>query len=372
MAETKKPTKNDLASEVVWTGKSDRKARNTEQSWAPTRIQMAGGAAKPKPPAQPRPQAKPAAPQAATPRPAAPPAQPQAKKPEPPRAAPAPKPTPAAPKPATPKPAPKPAPAPAPQAKRPATPPTAKKPETPKAAPAPSGPAPQARTSEPPKPAAKPIPSGRLPSPHEQSEKLAKTVVVSFVDRIKQEATRKGGSLSLDDIAALDEEFAQRTIALQTAFEKTFDEYIRAARSSGADWQPREDALHRLVVSAFERQLAAPGESRPGSLSRRVLPGFFMAMGLMMGPDAMSAFNRRAKMLVTRNKVDGDEPATWVRVMQDPEAEVLRLEALVAIAVHFANPDRRATWFVDMVNNSLAEAGNDDPRGRMAAVATGL
>ena len=186
-------------------------------------------------------------------------------------------------------------------------------------------------------------------------------MVVSFVDRIKQEATRKGGSLSLNDIAALDEEFAQRTVACKPAFEKTFDEYIRAARSSGADWHPREGRAAPSGGQRLRTPTGAPGESRPGSLSRRVLPGFFMAMGLMMGPDAMSAFDRRAKILVQRNRVDGDEPATWDRVMQDPEAEVLRLEALVAIAVHFANPDRRAAWFVDMVNNSLAEASGDEP-----------
>lgn len=359
MADKGKSSKDSLASEVVWTGKSDRKALNSEHSWAPTRIQMASGEGKPKaPPAVPPASAQPAARPASPPKPAAPkptPPKPAAApaRPAPPPAPPAAKPVPPPPKPAV-APAPKPAAAPAP---KPAAPPPPR--PAPAAAPRPAAPAPAAPRPAPvaarPAPAPK-APMGRLPSPQEQSERLAKTVVGTFVERIKQEAGRKGGTLTLEDIAALDEEFAQRTVALQTAFEKTFDEYIRAARADET-WLPREDPLRRLVVSAFDHLLADETQAgKPGALSRRLLPGFFMAMGLMMGPDAVESFERRAKTIVSRNRLLNDEAKTWARVLEDPEAASLRLEALVAIAVHFANPDKRAAWFVDMVNNYLPEA----------------
>ena len=124
-----KARKGRFGVRVVWTGKSDRKARNTEQSWAPTRIHMASGAAETQAArnaapagqtgrAENRDSARPTAAGEATRNAAAGEATGSPRKPQP-----APKPAPAAPPPQA-KPA---APKPAPQAKRPEPPKAAAK-----------------------------------------------------------------------------------------------------------------------------------------------------------------------------------------------------------------------------------------------------
>jgi len=69
-----------------------------------------------------------------------------------------------------------------------------------------------------PKPAPKPMrkPKARarkksLPNPALQSRALAETVVTSMVGRMKAEATKKGGMLTIADINALDTEFKSET-----------------------------------------------------------------------------------------------------------------------------------------------------------------
>ncbi len=186
---------------------------------------------------------------------------------------------------------------------------------------------------------------------------IAQTVVGSFVDRMKAEATRKGGRLSLDDISALDEEFGKKTAALEVLFEKTFEEYAQSY-ANGAAEERRANPFDRLIVGPFEQLLTgAPGPSAAkGGISRRIMPGFFMAMSMMLGPESMTDFHNRAEAIFDhRSKTRGeiDWPAFF------SEAKDLRLDVLIAMAVHFSKPDKRAAWFLDMINNHLSPPESD-------------
>ncbi|HEC14874.1 MAG TPA: hypothetical protein ENI72_03860, partial [Rhodospirillales bacterium] len=67
-----------------------------------------------------------------------------------------------------------------------------------------------------------------IPPATSQSQALAETVVGSFLDRLTAEANKKGGTLTVDDLKNLDQEFQKKTRALQTVFEKFFEDYIQA------------------------------------------------------------------------------------------------------------------------------------------------
>ena len=49
----------------------------------------------------------------------------------------------------------------------------------------------------------------------------------------------------------------------------------------------------------------------------------------------------------------------WQTFAADAETRVLLSDALVAMAVHFANPDKRAAWVIDMINNHLSPAESE-------------
>lgn len=246
---------------------------------------------------------------------------------------------------------------------QPAAPPPSTKPAKP-APSAPAAPPPQAKV--PPKPAPvqakpQPKPQARASTAREKSRVIAKTVVGSFVERMKTEAQRKGGTLTLKDIEALDHEFEQKTAALETLFEKTFEEYARSLSKEGGQEERRHHPFDRLIVSPFEKMLA--GGAGPtiakGGISRRILPGFFMAVNMMMGPDVMADFRVRAEKVFDR--VDRGDELNWDNFLDNPEARDLRMDALISMAVHFANPDKRAHWFMDLINSHLA-APETDPQ----------
>ena len=156
--------KSKRVQEVVWTGKSDRRMRTDSEFFEPAKTETGRTVYKA---SQDAPKAPEAEAVRVTPRPAVPP--PSAK--------------PAQPAPAAKAPPPK---------VRPAS-------EISKSAPSPAKP--------------RPAPLPRMSTPREQSRVIAKTVVGSFVERMKTEAQRKGGSLTLKDIEALDQEFEQKTAA---------------------------------------------------------------------------------------------------------------------------------------------------------------
>ena len=242
----------------------------------------------------------------------------------------------------------------------PAAMPVAKAPSAAPVAKAPSAAPQTARSAPSPAPAAKPNPApapAQSVSAREKGRVIAQTVVGSFVDRMKAEAQRKGGSLSLNDIEALDQEFEEKTAALEVLFEKTFEEYARSyAKDAGEE--RRHHPFDRLIVGPLERLLAGNkgSSTAKGGISRRIMPGFFMAMNMMMGPDVMADYRTKAEVIFARvNKAGGG--TDWKAYFA--EAKDLRLDALIAMAVHFANPDKRAAWFLDMVNDHLSPADTD-------------
>ena len=86
------------------------------------------------------------------------------------------------------------------------------------------------------------------------------------------------------------------------------------------------------------------------------MPGFFMALNMMLGQDEVATFRAKAEAVFDRvNKSDGavDWPAFFTA------AKDVRLDVLIAMAVHFSRPDKRAAWFLDMINDHLSPADTD-------------
>jgi hypothetical protein len=196
-----------------------------------------------------------------------------------------------------------------------------------------------------------------IPSPAEQSRALAVTVVASFGNRMKAEALRKGGVLNSDDINALDNEFKEKIDVLQAMFEKSFEDYVVARERAVWD-QKRDFPFDRQIVDKFSHLFPSPvGLSlADGAVSRRVLPGFFVALNLMLGEEATEGYQNRCRAAVDRLKGEHGREFTWEDVQDDKEIEETTIDAVVAMAEHFEDLDKRADWFINVVNSHLAPA----------------
>ena len=135
-------------------------------------------------------------------------------------------------------------------------------------------------------------PEANLPTPTSQSKALAEAVVSSFVDRLIAEATRKGGYLTVRDLQEMNRGFEKKSEALQAVFEKSFEEYVRARERAAWD-RAREYPYDREMVERFAHVFPEKSDDPQSEIliSRRMLPGFFMATTMILGPGSGRGFS---------------------------------------------------------------------------------
>jgi hypothetical protein len=175
---------------------------------------------------------------------------------------------------------------------------------------------------------------------------------MGIFDRLRHEARARGGKLTLADLERLADDFHDKSAALRQAFEMTFEAYARA-RERAKVAQNRQYPFNRLLVRRFEHLLAR-GDG-PG-IPRRVLPGFFMAVEMMLGPQVHDAYQEHCRAIVERIREAQGGKFGWPDLYADAEAATLAFDALVAMAAYFADFDKRARWFLTVVNGNLGPA----------------
>ncbi len=218
---------------------------------------------------------------------------------------------------------------------------------------------PQPQPAATPKPVAKP----KMPtdaSPAGQSKAMAETVVGSFVDQLTKKAQARGGYLTVQDLQTMNQEFQEKTVALQSVFERSFEDYVEARERSSWD-QARNFPFDRLIVKKFS-YLFAEGKAlmtARNTLSRRMLPGFFMAVNMMMGPDATEDYQEKCRKIVNAIRAKRGQAFTWEEAYKNAAANKVVQDAMITIALQFENLEKRSIWFIDLVNNHLAPTDED-------------
>ncbi len=224
-------------------------------------------------------------------------------------------------------------------------------PAQPPPAPPPAQPLAPVKTEPPPKP------EFDLSTAKGASDALANTMVQSFVDRMKAAAEAKGGHLTVQDMEDMQDDFDRQTRALSGALEKSFEAYVKAQERS--DWdQQRNFPFDRLVVKKFASLFKDGDALGPDDICRRMLPGFFVALGMMLGPEVVEEYQQQLRAVVDRVR-SGGGVFNWGAVYKDPSAKDISLAAEVAVAQHFDEYDKRSEWFINMVNGHLTPVGVD-------------
>lgn len=218
-----------------------------------------------------------------------------------------------------------------------------------------------------PKPAPKPIeqakPAAALKKPapvavknpasaKEVSQALAVGAVGSMVDQMKAAAHAKGGMLSIQDIDAMQVEFAAKAKDMQAQLESAFVNYADARERMQFD-QERDDPFYRLLVKSVSSHFKEQASRK--TPSRRMLPGFFIAVDMLLGPDVVSNHQERCRSIIARLREEsGDDSFDWDVFYAERDALTVSLDAQVLIAAQFKEYDRRMNWFLTIVNSNLA------------------
>ncbi len=227
--------------------------------------------------------------------------------------------------------------------------------------PQPAAPPPAPPPAPAPKPAKKPAPPADT-SPAGQSKAMAETVVGSFVDRLTRKAQASGGYLTVQDLQSMNQEFQEKAAALQSVFEQSFEDYVEARERSSWD-QSRNFPFDRLIVKKFSYLFEKDEALMTGgdTLSRRMLPGFFMAVKMMMGPDATEDYQEKCRKIVNAIRAKRGQAFTWDDAYKNAAANKVVQDAMITIALQFENLQKRSIWFIDLVNAHLAPVGEGAP-----------
>ncbi|MBO6518528.1 MAG: hypothetical protein JJ900_16710 [Rhodospirillales bacterium] len=215
-----------------------------------------------------------------------------------------------------------------------------------------------------PAPAAQAAPAAAKPAPQSppkpknpasakaQSKAIATNAVGSLVDEMKQKAASNGGMLSMHDLDSMQSSFDRKAQEMQAQIEASLDEYADARDKVKWD-KERVDPFYRLIVKPFAHLFAeSPGRK---TVTRRMLPGYFMAIRMLLGPDNVAAYDERCRNIVARLRSESDsEFFDWDSFYTERDALTVRLDAQMIIASHFSDFDKRADWFITLVNSNLA------------------
>jgi hypothetical protein len=199
-------------------------------------------------------------------------------------------------------------------------------------------------------------------------EAIANTMIGHFATRLEVEAGRRGGQLSAEDIRDLAERFmAEEATRFQPALQRSWESCTRMREAR--QWESaRHNPFDRLLAKPFAH-LFPPRQGDDGGqgvLSRRLLPGFHLAVDKMIGPALFEQCQRKSQAILERHR-QSDGCHDWDAIHADPDAHALTADVLVVVAHYFGNFERRRDWFIALVNSHLgpAVAGPDDARWQL-------
>jgi hypothetical protein len=182
------------------------------------------------------------------------------------------------------------------------------------------------------------------------------TMVGHFATRLEVEAAKAGGSLTAAQIRVLAQRFVDTEQSrFKAYYQRAWDECTQTRevlKWEGERDQPFERILMRRFAHLFPPRSGDDGGE--GILSRRMIPGFHVAVGMMIGPTLFEQCRKRSAAILERHPgTNGGHD--WRAIHADAEARLLIDDILMVVAHYFADFRKRRIWFVDLVNSRLAQ-----------------
>ena len=211
----------------------------------------------------------------------------------------------------------------------------------------------------------KPTPKIKNPaSSKDVSKAMVADTMGSVVGSLREKAMQNGGTLSIRDIDAMEQDLAVKSQQIEAQFEAALEDY--AAAIDQQKWNlERANPFSRLMVKPFSHLFKEP----PGrkSVHRRVLPGFYKTTSMLLGPETIAKYNERCEGIVARVQAGLDDtPFDWEMVYNEKDALTVSLDAQLLIAAGFQDFDKRLKWYMDLVNSNLTPPADDASAGERA------
>lgn len=201
-------------------------------------------------------------------------------------------------------------------------------------------------------------------SVHEHAEELGEALYAKFMHILKKQAAESTGPLDDADIEAMGQAFRAELETIEAVFVKAVEDYAEARERTRVE-KSRTHHFQRLLVHNFEHRFTddAKLHEQPEKLSRRMLPGFFNMLQLMLGERRLARFEKDAQDVVDKLRDKNSGKLDWAEVYRSPGARTLCFQAEVEIAKHFTEVEKRLNWMVAVLNANLIPAAKGTRAG---------
>ncbi|MEE2960461.1 MAG: hypothetical protein VYA34_06930 [Myxococcota bacterium] len=117
------------------------------------------------------------------------------------------------------------------------------------------------------------------------------------------------------------------------------------------------DPFGRIIVAPFAKLFQiAPSENnakKDTPLSRRFLPGFFVAIRLMIGGDLYERLHQQAQHILEEHRhrfPNQDDEEFWKTIYKDSRSREIQANLYSVVASRFSPFEKRLDWFLNIIN----------------------
>ncbi|MFC1672606.1 hypothetical protein ACFL12_00490 [Pseudomonadota bacterium] len=185
---------------------------------------------------------------------------------------------------------------------------------------------------------------------------MAHNVLDDYNERLIDMVQSSTHGLSIDDIRAFLTDFKSNTLNEESSlFKEQFQRCLHRREQEVFD-PTRREPFKRVLTMRFVDLFAPEGKLDDSGkyLSRRMLPGLFVALEKMVGADNFAQGHKSCMAILDSLKADGI--IIWEDLYQHPNALRAVDDLLMTLITHFDNPMKRAMWMMQLINNELAPA----------------
>ncbi|MCW8862253.1 MAG: hypothetical protein OQK53_11000 [Rhodospirillales bacterium] len=165
---------------------------------------------------------------------------------------------------------------------------------------------------------------------------------------LRAEAKAHEGKLSADEIENLTKAFLSKDEVLADFYETLADGCMESFAESRFT-EIRRNLLGRLVVHTFGDRFVEHAADPSRGLSREILPGFFHALNLMAGGEAIETLQAASADIVADLRMKHGDSFSWPVYYEDARAKAILYRVLGIIAIQFLRFEQRRDWFCNIV-----------------------
>lgn len=191
----------------------------------------------------------------------------------------------------------------------------------------------------------------------EYCEFVAFSLLDVFIDLLAEEERKGKGPITVQHARALVQAMKTGERDKAIPFLEMCSACLRQHEQDIWD-RARRRPFDRVLVKRFSHLLPVEGglDRGEGVVSRRALPGLFMAVEMMVGPQLFEQCQQACRALVEARRKKHGGSLNWQEIYDDPRAGELLSDAMAVMTPHFHDFEKRFEWLDDVINSHLAPA----------------